>query len=71
VFIVHSSSRVLEGAESSSSHADAVWTESLAVAAGAVDLIVGSVVQVGRIQRTVTIGAVEAATMPDLRSQSL
>lgn len=67
MFIVHSSSRVLEGAESSSSHsvADAVWTESLAVAAGAVDLIVGSVVQVGRIQRTVTIGAVEAATMPD------
>ena len=58
----------LEGAQSAGSHAvaDAVRSELFAVAADAVDFVVGRVVQIGRIQRAVTLGAVEAAAMPHL-----
>jgi len=41
--------------------------EFSAVAAAAVDVSVGSIVQVGGVQRATAFSAVEAASMPDLK----
>ncbi len=58
----------LKSQQRSGSHtvADAVRTELFAVAAGAVNLVIGRVVQIGRVQRTMALCAVEAAAMPHL-----
>jgi len=57
----------LEGAQGSGAQAvaDSMRTEMFPVTSGAVDFIVGTIVQIGRIQWTVAVTAVEAATMPD------
>lgn len=59
---------VLESLQSSAAHAvtDSVWAELSAIAADAVNVIVGTVVQVGRVQRVMAIAAVKTALVPNL-----
>lgn len=54
--------------QSSAAHAvtDSVWAELSAIAADAVNVIVGTVVEVGRVQRVMAIAAVETALVPHL-----
>lgn len=58
----------LVGLQSAAAHAvtDAVRSVLLSVAADAVNFVVRTVVQVGRIQRAMAVDAVEAATVPHL-----
>ena len=58
---------LLESLKGSGSHsvADTVRSVLFAIASRAVDLVIGSVVQIGRIQWTVAIAAIETAPMPD------
>jgi hypothetical protein len=58
----------LESLQSSAAHSvtDSVWAELSAIAADAVNVIIGTVVQIGRVQRVMAIVAVETAFVPHL-----